>query len=80
MIDMLTAKKLHRALGDYLEADLPGRRDFDFPGSIPSIAGLLYALKIAVLREEEVLTKEASGESSYTGFASRYNGPGRPRA
>ncbi|MCC4298145.1 hypothetical protein [Aurantimonas coralicida] len=52
MIDMLTAKKLHRALGDYLKADLAGRRDFDFPGSIPSIAGLLYALRARPERVE----------------------------
>ncbi|MDE0924923.1 hypothetical protein [Aurantimonas coralicida] len=59
MIDTLTAKKLHRALGDYLEADRDGRRDFDFPGSISSIAGLLYALKIAVLREDDEIARGA---------------------
>ena len=80
MIDMLTANKLHRALGDYLEADRTGRRDFDFPGSIPSIAGLLYALRIAVLRETEALAREAGGESSYASSQSWYNGPGKPRA
>lgn len=68
MTDMLSANKLHRALGDYLEADVAGRRDFDFPGSIPSIAGLLYALKIAVLREEDVLARGTVG-GSYTGSA-----------
>ena len=74
---MLTAKKLYRALGDYLKSDLPGRRDFDFPGSISSIAGLMYALRIAVLREDEAVARKAGGESS---SQIRYNGPGRPRA
>lgn len=65
---MLTANKLHRALGGYLEADVEERRDFDFPGSIPSIAGLLYALKIAVLREEDAMAS-GSDAASYTGSA-----------
>lgn len=77
---MLTANKLHRALGDYLKADLAGRRDFDFPGSIPSIAGLLYALRIAVVREDETLAREAGGESGYASSQTWYNGVGRPRA
>jgi hypothetical protein len=65
---MLTAKKLNGALAEYLAADAEGRRDFDFPGSIPSIAGLLYALKIAVLREEEAITR-GTDAASYTGSA-----------
>jgi len=77
---MLTAKKLHRALGDYLEADLAGRRDFDFPGSIPSIAGLLYAVKIAVLREDEALASDAAVDGSRISSQIRYNGPRSPRA
>lgn len=60
---MLTANKLHRVLGDYLEADAAGRRDFDFPGKISTVAGLLYALKIAVLREEDAIARGAGGDS-----------------
>ena len=63
---MLTAKKFNGALAEYLAADAEGRRDFDFPGSIPSIAGLLYALKITVLREEDALARGTAG-GSYTG-------------
>lgn len=57
----MTANLPHHALREYLDADATGRQDFAFPNGIRSLPGLLYAFKIAVMREDDEMSRGEVG-------------------